>query len=672
MSTESSYDETSPTLNLGPCQVCGRRNSGDARFCGGCGQQLVADAEISGAVEAPNVADPLVGRVIADRYRILSLLGRGGMGVVYKIEHVHIGKLMAMKLLHGELARDRDTVKRFRREAEAVSRLNHPNTVQVFDFGRSEGLMYLVMEFVDGDDFGQLIRGKGALDFKRVARICAQVCASVDEAHEAGIIHRDLKPENVMITEVPGQSERAKVLDFGLAKLRDNTGNVTVTRAGSIVGTPYYMSPEQIRGDDVDPRGDVYAIGAMIYKACAGVPPFAAPTPMGVLTKHLTDPVIPPSEKSQRHLPPAADRIVLKAMQKDPDERHQSAGELRDELLEFLVSIGEKVDELGFKSQAGVKTAGPSQGEVLATRKDLDSYERRLRTRGALMTAFLVVLLAGVGVGAFYLWQEHAPQVATLTHELEPNDMPDQAQVLPPDTPVRGFIGRRQSEEYGDSDVYAIANPGGERRVLEVSLSGVPNIDTVIDVVRAGHANPVLTADTGPEGFAEGVANFPIRGPDYYLRVRERWVRGQLPVENISDEYVIEWRFVEPGPDEEVEVNDSLELATPIAVGAARSGYIGWGGDVDHYCLSADSERVVADLSGVERLDLVLRLVDRRQARSFTIDENDVGDGERSAAHGGHADRTCYAISVDDTASGGRRSNTDALYTLTLSAPDAE
>lgn len=672
MSVEGTHDETSPTLNLGPCQVCGRRNPGDACFCGGCGQQLVVDAEVSGLVEAPNVADPLVGRVIADRYRILSLLGRGGMGVVYKIEHVHIGKMMAMKLLHGELARDRDTIKRFRREAEAVSRLNHPNTVQVFDFGRSEGLMYLVMEFVDGDDFGQLIRGEGSLDFKRVARICAQVCASVDEAHEAGIIHRDLKPENVMITEVPGQSERAKVLDFGLAKLRDNTGNVTVTRAGSIVGTPYYMSPEQIRGDDVDPRGDVYAIGAMIYKACAGVPPFAAPTPMGVLTKHLTDPVIPPSEKSSKHLPPEADRIVLKAMQKDPAERYQSASELRDDLLELLVSMGEKVDELGFKSISGAKNAAPPRGPALATRKDLDSYERRLRTRGALMTALLLMLVAGLGVGGFYLWREHAPQAAILTHEREPNDEPDEAQLLPPDTVVRGHIGRRQSEEYGDSDVYAIANPGGERRIIRVTLTGIPNIDTVIDVVRAGHATPVLSADTGIEGVAEGVANFPIRGRDYYLRVRERWVQGQLPVENISDEYAIEWSFVEDGEDDEVEVNDSLELANPIAAGGVRRGFIGWGGDVDHYCLSDDSEAVVAELSGIEDLDLVLRLVDRRRASSFSVDESDVGGVERSATHEGHTDRTCYAVSVDDTALGGRRSNTELAYTLTLSAPDGE
>ncbi len=204
------------TAELSACPACTRVNPQDARFCASCGIAL----STSGTEAAVNVADPLIGRVIADRYKIEALLGRGGMGVVYKIEHVHIGKLMAMKLLHGELSRDKETLKRFKREAEAASRLDHPNTVQIFDFGRDQGLTYLVMEYLDGHDLGWVIQHEGALTFARCARICAQACASISQAHSVGIVHRDIKPENIMIIQGRERPDMVKVLDFGLAKLR--------------------------------------------------------------------------------------------------------------------------------------------------------------------------------------------------------------------------------------------------------------------------------------------------------------------------------------------------------------------------------------------------------------------------------------------------------------------
>ena len=172
--------------------------------------------------DAPDIADPLLGQVIAERYRIEELIGRGGMGVVYRVEHVRIGKVMAMKLLHGALARDKHVVKRFKREAEAVSRLDHPNTVQVFDFGQSDGMMYLVMEFLSGRDLGLLIKERGAIPFDNVARMATQIAASAAQAHDLGIIHRDLKPENIMVLEDRVLEDYVKVLDFGLAKLRED------------------------------------------------------------------------------------------------------------------------------------------------------------------------------------------------------------------------------------------------------------------------------------------------------------------------------------------------------------------------------------------------------------------------------------------------------------------
>lgn len=652
-------DVTAATLDIAPCPACGRRNPTDAAFCGGCGHGLEGVGQ-----PKENIADPLVGRIIADRYRIRALLGRGGMGVVYKVEHVHIGKLMAMKLLHGELARDRNTTKRFQREAEAVSQLNHPNTVQIFDFGRSEGLMYLVMEYLEGHDLGEVIRAKEHLEFSRVARIAAQVCASVSEAHSLGIVHRDLKPENVMI--VPnGDSETAKVLDFGLAKLRDHTGNVSVTRAGAIVGTPYYMSPEQIRGEEVDARGDIYAIGAMIYKACTGVPPFAAKTPMGVLTKHLTEPLVPPSERSSVYLPPEVDAIITRTMQKDPAQRHQSADELRGELLAYLESVGQHY------SDPGLRRPTPSQqarAPVVATRKEVERYERRLRRRGIFGYIFLALLIAGLVGGAGYAWNRLATEPSVASEESEPNDLPESANRLPAATGVTGTLGRRQSPEVGDIDLYEIESPV-ERGLLDVSVTGLPNIDMVVDLYRPGRASPLLSANMGGVGEDEVIVGFPIRDAKLLIRVRERWIQGQLPTENVSDSYRIEWSVTD-AEDPEGEVNDSLERAASLPLGGSVVARLGWGGDTDTFCVTGEGEGVVVEVGGLEGVDLVMRTVDRVLRTSRKIDEAGIGEAERATLDG-PVDRVCVEVGANESTPGGHLANAEETYTVTATRPSA-
>ena len=657
------------TGELEPCPACGRHNPADSRFCAACGLQLIRDDEVGTDAVPGSIADPLIGRIIADRYRIVSLIGRGGMGVVYKVEHIHIGKLMAMKLLHGELARDRDVVRRFKREAEAASHLSHPNTVQIFDFGRDQGLMYLVMEYLEGRDFGQIIQAEGPLALARVARICAQVCASVGEAHAKGIIHRDLKPENVMVVQGRDRPDLVKVLDFGLAKLRHQDSGQSLTHAGAIIGTPYYMAPEHIRGENVDPRSDVYALGAMMYKALAGVPPFWASTPMGVLTKHLTERTMPPSERSSRRdLPPDADRIVMKAMEKEPANRYQQMEDLRRDLVEYLASIGEDVSDSGISmpSQPGVGGETPSGRRhvvPVATRVDVDRYEKKLRRKSRFGGFLVVLLLVGAGVGAWTLWQRTAP-VFVPTQESEPNDEPSTADTLRPGVALRGKIGRRQSADIGDADVYAIQNPGGERRAVRIEVTAIPNIDLVVDVVRAGIETPVLTADSGGVGEPELVANFPLSGSRYYLRVRERWVRGTYPIENISDRYSVRWDVLDPGPEDEIEVNDSLELASGIRAGERRRGWIGWKGDVDTYCLDDDAVSVVARVDAVPGMDVVLRAVERPTATSQKIDERGVGEPEVSPPIGrARAGETCFEVSADTT-EGGVPSSADEPYVL--------
>ncbi len=242
-------------------------------------------------------ADPWLGRVIDNRYRVGERIGTGGMGVVYRVEHLHLGKTAAMKVLSPDTAAKPEMLRRFRLEAQSVSKLNHPNIVQTFDFGQCDGAFYLVMEYIKGDDLAALLRREGPWSFARAARLFIQVCSGLTEAHDAGIVHRDLKPENLMVVNRRDGTEHVKVLDFGLAKLRERADGAGISTGGQVLGTPYYMAPEQVRGERIDARADIYSLGATLYRVLTGEPPFDAPSPMWVLTKHLTDDLVPPRDR---------------------------------------------------------------------------------------------------------------------------------------------------------------------------------------------------------------------------------------------------------------------------------------------------------------------------------------------------------------------------------------
>jgi len=268
------------------CPQCSITCISEASFCHVCGTSLdLSDFQ-------PIVSsDPLVGRVIADRYRLNALIGRGGMGVVYRGEHVHMGKTVAIKLLHGELAANKDLVKRFKREAEAISKLSNIHTVTIFDYGRSQGLIFLVMEYLQGKDMGWHVRKEGKMPLMRTCMVLVQACDSLVEAHSHGIVHRDLKPENVFLLDREDMKDFVKVLDFGLAKVRPEIKRPDDTAHGAVLGTPYYMPPEQIRGDVVDQRVDLYAMGGLMHCLLTGHPPYRAPTALAVMAAHLTEPL---------------------------------------------------------------------------------------------------------------------------------------------------------------------------------------------------------------------------------------------------------------------------------------------------------------------------------------------------------------------------------------------
>ncbi len=290
-------------------------------------------------------ADPLLGRVIANKYKLLALLSRGGMGLVYEVEHLATGERMAMKLLSGKLASDPQIAARFRQEAKATSRLTHPNTVKVYDFGESDQLVFLVMEYLKGRDLASLIRAEGALPFARIAPIALQICASISEAHEQGIIHRDIKPENIFVLATSEGADLVKVLDFGIAQVREPEAasadsaatDAALAKALPIQGTPYYMAPEQIRGERIDARADVYALGALLYKALTGVAPFMADTPAQVLDMHLHEPLVSMRERVPGLvLADAVESVIARALNKEPAQRQSSMHELAQELTACL------------------------------------------------------------------------------------------------------------------------------------------------------------------------------------------------------------------------------------------------------------------------------------------------------------------------------------------------
>jgi serine/threonine protein kinase len=310
------------------CSQCATEFADGAQFCGNCGEVLpLPDGK----------PDPWLGRIVDGRYRVITRIGSGGMGVVYRVEHLRLGKTAAMKVLAPDVAEKAEMIQRFHLEAQAVSRLNHPNIVQTFDFGQFENALYLIMEHVKGDDLAAVLKGEGPLPFARAARLFVQACSALTEAHDHGIIHRDLKPENLMVQRRRDGSEHIKVLDFGLAKLRERDESASITTGKQILGTPYYISPEQVRGETLDPRADVYSLGATLYRVLTGAPPFQAPSPMAVLSKHITDPVVPPRARApDRELPPEADQIVLRAMAKKVEDRYPSAAAFQEDLERVL------------------------------------------------------------------------------------------------------------------------------------------------------------------------------------------------------------------------------------------------------------------------------------------------------------------------------------------------
>ncbi|MDQ3037173.1 MAG: protein kinase, partial [Myxococcota bacterium] len=272
-----------------------------------------------------------MGRTIGGAYLLQELIGVGGMGRVYKGVQNMLGRTVAVKVIHPHLLGDEQTVARFYNEARAASRLNHPDSVGIIDFGRTDdGILYLVMEHLAGKDLATVLAEEGPLPFKRICKILRRILTALGEAHALHVIHRDLKPENIIVQKARKGDEVVKVVDFGLATIV-GPGASSITTPGLVCGTPDYMSPEQGRGDELDGRSDLYAVGVMLFEMLTDRLPFTDETPTKVVLRHIHDPIPDPRKIApQRRIPDSLAEIAMKALSKDRTERYQSADELDD------------------------------------------------------------------------------------------------------------------------------------------------------------------------------------------------------------------------------------------------------------------------------------------------------------------------------------------------------
>lgn len=618
------------------CPRCRAAFEADTNFCGRCGADMRrasrleyarVRSETSQRLEAqrPRRAttggsgppaedrragsgrDRWLGRIVDHRYKVIEVLGRGGMGVVYKVEHQRMGKVAAMKVLHHDLADDPDVARRFRLEAEAVSRLTHPNTVQVFDFGAENAALYLVMEYVRGVDLGSLVDRDGPLEFARAAPILAQICAALEEAHELGVVHRDLKPENLLVTRTRGGHDFVKVLDFGLAKLSEREEAASVTGRGSIVGTPYYMSPEQIRGeDDIDGRADIYSFGALMYRVLTGEPVFSAKSPVGVLTKHLTEPPVPPSKLGAAAL---LDDIVLRCLEKQPGDRYRSIGAVLGDLEQAHAELvaatsgplrtvptswlrsGRAAPALARELDYGIDES------LLLQRSDLEGYERQLRRRRSLRLVAVPLLFAGAAAAALWLLalRPEAPQGG----EVEPNDRLATATLIASGREVTGLLGQRISRDAPDADFFRLAErPAPEGSVVTAEVTALPNVD--IELALYDDTGKLLArSDEGGVGEPEWLRRVRV-SREVVVRVTESFEPGgdRLPTENVSDHYRLSVVLSDIDPRLETEPNDAGSDANRLAPGAPVTGHLDHRGDVDAFRFDGAAGRYRLLVSG--------------------------------------------------------------------------
>jgi len=621
-----------------------------------------------------------IGTRIDDRYLVKKLIGRGGMGSVFLVEQIHMQRKLAMKLLHEDLVVRKQLVSRFTREARAISRLSNPHTVRVYDFGRHEALFYLVMEYLEGVDLEVILHREGALPWRRALMFLNQICESLEEAHACGIVHRDLKPENIMIIKDDDGNDFVKVLDFGLAKIRDSEDVFSVHSHRDLFGTPFYMAPEQIRQDELDHRADIYSLGCLLYRMLCSAHAFDAPYAFDVLRQHLNAPIPSVRRSSATDNPPErVDRLVTRLLAKRPEHRFVDMTAMRQEILaclsdpdgvpeplpsELADAAGDPVEidshlearlkrfERAYEKAVNVvepaaTTAKPPQGAAaekdgaagqglalgipvpetaanepeatgvvhsveedffdelsasmvetgnsdndrIAFLSEEDQYERRLKRRRRFRVGLGIAALATL-VFTASLHYEGTGQETTESLETEPNNTMNHADLLVPDIPILGHVGKRISEVASDRDLYRI-DMGGPGRYLELELTAIRNMDLIIDVLDPT-GRSLAQVNYAGYGKGETLHRFRVESSHVFVGVSEANQGETTPTENVSDNYILMAHIDEKLPSEgELEPNDVAAAANEYKPGEKSHGFLDGPLDVDFYRIVTDG---VADL----------------------------------------------------------------------------
>jgi serine/threonine-protein kinase len=360
------------------CSKCDFDNPEDSQFCSKCGAQIHPSEEISSPQTKTFLApikELTIGGTFADRFQVIEELGKGGMGEVYKAFDKKVKEKVALKLLNPEIATDEKVIERFRNELKYARKISHRNVCRMYDLSEEEGTQYITMEYVPGEDLKGTIRRVGQLSIGKAISITKQVCEGLAEAHRLGVVHRDLKPQNIMVD----REGNARIMDFGVARSVKAKG---ITGAGVMIGTPDYMSPEQVEGKEIDQRSDIYALGGILYEMVIGEVPFEGDTPLSIIVKHKSE--APPNPKEVNpQIPDDLSRMILKCLEKDKARRYQKA----DDILSELIKIEKEI---------------PTKERALELRK---SYFRFFLPKLKLKWALALILIALIFFGGYHLWR---------------------------------------------------------------------------------------------------------------------------------------------------------------------------------------------------------------------------------------------------------------------------
>ncbi len=377
------------------CPKCNFENPEDTLYCGKCAAPLKPSEEIPASptktLETPT-EELTTGSVFAGRYQIIEVLGKGGMGKVYRALDKKLNEEVALKLVKPEIASDKKTLERFSNELKIARRIAHKNVGRMYELMEEKGIHFITMEYVPGEDLKSFIRRAETLSAGKAISIAKQVCEGLAEAHELGVVHRDLKPQNIMIDK----EGNSRIMDFGIARSLKAKG---ITDAGVMIGTPEYMSPEQVDAKETDQRSDIYSLGVILYEMVTGRAPFEGDTPLSVAVKQKTETPEDPRKLNSR-IPVDLSRVILRCMEKDKEKRYQSAGELRSELINIEKGI-------------------PTTERVVPKRKPITS--REITVTFGLKKLFIPALVAGALVIAvvMVIWRPWLQKRSVIAQKIE-------------------------------------------------------------------------------------------------------------------------------------------------------------------------------------------------------------------------------------------------------------